>query len=1085
MKPKTVRVIRNIAITIVSILAFLLIAIVAVVNLVLTNGRLMPIINDYAHEYLDADVHIGHAEGTFFRSFPYVGVALDSCVIVTNSFHHAPALLSDSVAPVPDSLRMRRDTLAQIDRVVVGVDLFRYLLNDSNELRLGLIALEHPRIALITDSAGREGWDIVRPTSPDEPQDTTSTPLRLSVGNIVVNNAHIAYFNRPDAVGVFADSLSFKVGGDLALDKFNANIDFDTRSLSVGKKDNRFLQRKPLRIVGSLAYDPDSARFDLSDLSLHLKNVNLNLDGWLRPDSTGADIDVRYAVDSPSADKLFEAIPKSVISSDIVIKQGAVDLKGYVRGRASATELPVISGKAYIDKVRAQYVGQPDEIEDLTADFNLLIDKSTPDSSYVSLDIFHFKGGKSEVTAVVRVTRLLAEALLECQLKAHVDLDNLQRVIPFDDTKMSGLVDADFNASVSLADVYRKNLGAAKLNGKVNVDNICITNDSIGLDVDVNAHLDMETDQVIKINSSLSSLKVKAGVMDLDVRDGKATLTSAFRKDTTHVAPLAGDVKVSRAFFKADSIVVFAKNIHAVDHIDPQPSDPTLPMAAHDLKIDTIFAGIIGNRTFLNGLHLSAEQVVVNDTTWRTKALAEYAHLGVRSPYFNIPIKTSNLRLTLNDDSVALVNCDVKAGRSFLKASGHVGHLFSSIRNRKPLTISLSTDADTIDCNEILAAIVMDSTTVANTSSIAIDTATVSVNQDTLNIMGPDIPQSMILVPRHVSLNVQTRAKALIWDKLTLSNIRGDVKTQGGAAHMTNLTFNINEAKVITTVAYKAWPFARKARANIFSRWEDADIATLASALHLDTLVPAIKPMRGKLMCAMAAEVELDSLMNVVPSTARAAIHLSGQKLTLMDSESFKKIGKKLMFKNKERNVIDTLTLNVLLDSGRVQVLPTVINIDRYRMAVGGTQDLNMNMNYHVSILKSPLPFKAGVNITGTPENFDVDITTAKLKRQVTPEKLAQNDTISLLMRMTVLRNSYLLSGLPVPKPISDLVGNDTNTNFAVQISLDEATEEEKLEAERARREQLRQSASTDSTAIASPDSLSITSDSTTKSSMP
>lgn len=1085
MKPKTVRVIRNIAITIVSILAFLLIAIVAVVNLVLTNGRLMPIINDYAHEYLDADVHIGHAEGTFFRSFPYVGVALDSCVIVTNSFHHAPALLSDSVAPVPDSLRMRRDTLAQIDRVIVGVDLFRYLLNDSNELRLGLIALEHPRIALITDSAGREGWDIVRPTSPDEPQDTTSTPLRLSIGNIVVNNAHIAYFNRPDAVGVFADSLSLKVGGDLALDKFNANIDFDTHSLSVGKKDNRFLHRKPLRIVGSLAYDPDSARFDLSDLSLHLKNVNLNLDGWLRPDSTGADIDVRYAIDSPSADKLFEAIPKSVISSDIVIKQGAVDLKGYVRGRASATELPVISGKAYIDKVRAQYVGQPDEIEDLTADFNLLIDKSTPDSSYVSLDIFHFKGGESEVTAVVRITRLLAEALLECQLKAHVDLDNLQRVIPFDDTKMSGLVDADFNARVSLADVYRKNLGAAKLNGKVNVDNICITNDSIGLDVDVNAHLDMETDQVIKINSSLSSLKVKAGVMDLDVRDGKATLTSAFRKDTTHVAPLAGDVKVSRAFFKADSIVVFAKNIHAVDHIDPQPSDPTLPMAAHDLKIDTIFAGIIGNRTFLNGLHLSAEQVVVNDTTWRTNALAEYANLGVRSPYFNIPIKTSNLRLTLNDDSVALVNCDVKAGRSTLKASGHVGHLFSSIRNRKPLTISLSTDADTIDCNEILAAIVMDSTTVANTSSIAIDTATVSVNQDTLNIMGPDIPQSMILVPRHVSLNVQTRAKALIWDKLTLSNIRGDVKTQGGAAHMTNLTFNINEAKVITTVAYKAWPFARKARANIFSRWEDADIATLASALHLDTLVPAIKPMRGKLMCAMAAEVELDSLMNVVPSTARAAIHLSGQKLTLMDSESFKKIGKKLMFKNKERNVIDTLTLNVLLDSGRVQVLPTVINIDRYRMAVGGTQDLDMNMNYHVSILKSPLPFKAGVNITGTPENFDVDITTAKLKRQVTPEKLAQNDTISLLMRMTVLRNSYLLSGLSVPKPISDLVGNDTNTNFAVQISLDEATEEEKLEAERARREQLRQSASPDSTAIASPDSLSLTSDSTTKSSMP
>ena len=202
----------------------------------------------------------------------------------------------------------------------------------------------------------------------------------------------------------------------------------------------------------------------------------------------------------------------------------------------------------------------------------------------------------------------------------------------------------------------------------------------------------------------------------------------------------------------------------------------------------------------------------------------------------------------------------------------------------------------------------------------------------------------------------------------------------------------------------------------------------------------------------MAAEIELDSLMNVILPTARASIHLGGQKLTLMDNDSFKKIGKKLMFKDKNRNVIDTLSMNVLLDSGKIQVLPFVVNIDRYRMACAGTQDLDMNMKYHISILKSPLPFKAGVNITGTPEDFDVDITTAKLKKLVDGASMVQNDSLSLKMRMSVLRNSYILSGQPMPAYIRQMKGLQDNPSFSIAIQEDSDTEESLREAEMARR---------------------------------
>lgn len=1064
MTSKALRTVRRIACALLGVSLLLMALTVAAVNLVLTNGRLMPIIKSYAREYLDAEVSIGNAEGTIFASFPYIGVKLDSCVVVTNAFHRPAAMLADSVAPIADSLRTRRDTLAQIDRIVVGLNLARYLMSDSDELRLGLIALERPRLRLETDSAGRAAWDILRPAPPS---DTATSATRMSVRHIVVNNARIAYFSRPDQVGVFTDSLSLRADGDIAMDNFDAKLELDTRKVSMGHRSTRYLRRMPLGLSGNVAFNADSARYELGDVRMKVATADIDLDGWLRPDSAGAFVSIDYSLSSPNAAKLFAAIPKSLISSPVDIQDGAVDLRGYIRGMASATEMPVVCGKAYLDHIKAQYEGRPEPIDDLTADFNMLIDKSIPDSSYISLDIFHFKGGKSEVSAVVRVSRLLTKALLDCHVKAHIDLENLQRVVPFDNTSMSGVVDADLSTRFAVEDIVRRNYGNAKLNGQVRVESMRIVNDSSGVDIDIDGDVSMRTDKTIEVSSVLDSLRVKAGTVDLRVRGGKANVRSVLTTDTTQVVPLTGQVEVSRVFFKGDSVVVFAKNVRTDDRIMPRADVPRLPEISHDIRIDTILAGIVGNGVFVRSLHISGGQKALADTVWHTTGLLEYGQIGAKTPHFRLPLQSRGLRMAVDGDTVSIDGCDVRTGRSDLRVSGRVRNAFSSLKRRKPLLFSLEVAADTIDCNELMASIVTDSATIAQAKMAELDTSAIAP-PDTARLFRPDIPPTMILVPRFVELDMKTEVKHLFWDRMELTDISGLVKTRDGAAHMTNLSFKIGDALAVTTLAYKAWPHARRARANLSTRWQQTDIATLAQATRLDSLLPILKPMRGKLDCYVAAEVELDSLMDVVVETARAAIHLDGQKLTLLDNDDFRKIGKKLMFKNKNRNVIDTLSLNVLLDSGRVQVLPFVVSIDRYRLAAGGTQDLEMNMKYHVSVLKSPLPFKAGVNIVGTPSDFDVDITTAKLKRQVTPQKLAQNDTISLMMRMAVLRNSYLLSGQPMPEYFKSMKGLDANTNFAVKIGEDEATEQERREADMARRAQMMAEA-TDTTAQAAP----------------
>jgi len=99
------------------------------------------------------------------------------------------------------------------------------------------------------------------------------------------------------------------------------------------------------------------------------------------------------------------------------------------------------------------------------------------------------------------------------------------------------------------------------------------------------------------------------------------------------------------------------------------------------------------------------------------------------------------------------------------------------------------------------------------------------------------------------------------------------------------------------------------------------------------------------------------------------------------------------------------------------EVFPFIIQMDRYKVAVGGTQQMDMSFNYHISVLKSPVPFKLGIDIKGTPEKFDYDITKCRYKDLFSPSKTNRLDTVKINVRKqiydSVRKQMNLLSSEP------------------------------------------------------------------------
>ena len=129
----------------------------------------------------------------------------------------------------------------------------------------------------------------------------------------------------------------------------------------------------------------------------------------------------------------------------------------------------------------------------------------------------------------------------------------------------------------------------------------------------------------------------------------------------------------------------------------------------------------------------------------------------------------------------------------------------------------------------------------------------------------------------------------------------------------------------------------------------------------VDSLLPMLRSFEGMVDCTIAATAAVDTMMNIELPTLNAACSIRGENLVLLDGETFTEISKMLRFKNRERNLIDRISVDLLVHDNRIELFPFIVEMDRYKAAVSGVQRLDMSFDYHISVLKSPIPFRLGV----------------------------------------------------------------------------------------------------------------------------
>lgn len=371
---------------------------------------------------------------------------------------------------------------------------------------------------------------------------------------------------------------------------------------------------------------------------------------------------------------------------------------------------------------------------------------------------------------------------------------------------------------------------------------------------------------------------------------------------------------------------------------------------------------------------------------WRLHGTIEAEMGGIYTPMFPLRNRLANLKMEFSLDSLLVHNADYTVGESKMKVNGGIRNMRGMMMGRKnarPLSITFVVNADYIDLNQLIKA--AGEGMANNATATKISEKEYELSVDALNDKASDKAESdsqmrAFVVPSNVEADITLRSKEVLYSDLKMRRFGGNLSIQDAAVSLNNLHAFTDVGGANFSALYTA-PDINHVHLDMDMGLKKVKLASAIDMLPgIDSIMPLLESVDGIVNADLLASADVDSAMNVVIPSVKAAVKLSGDSLVFMDAMTFKKVAKMLFFKNKERNVIDHMDVEMIIDDSQLQVFPFMFDVDRYRLGVLGHNDLDMNFRYHISVLKSPIPFKFGINIYGNPDKMHFRFGGAKYK---------------------------------------------------------------------------------------------------------
>ncbi|MFR9566692.1 MAG: AsmA family protein, partial [Rikenellaceae bacterium] len=825
--------------------------------------------------------------------------------------------------------------------------------------------------------------------------DYTLTVRRLKIDStqIVIDDRSKQFYTR---VENFRTNLSMNLSSHVS----DLDVVAGFSNLIVWREGDLLVRKTSLELRSKMLYDKDSMKLSFDKARMILNGIDLKARGELRQDTTtsGVMVNIRAMLNTPSLSEFLALVPKSIIDSkDKITTEGEVTFKMDIKGIYCEKSMPSLGATLNINNAKAKYESRKLALESVNCDAYMFVDLNSPQNSYANIKSLQVNTSDIiNLNFSGKVTNAIEDPRIDMAIKSTIDFNRFTEVFPLNEGVIcSGESISDLNTQFTLSDVQNNKFADLYISGETEFKNLEISYDASKFTRDSSSvaylYMQAETGRMlfgdnVKSDNNSRTLRAQVNFQGLGYRSKSGEYVEI------QDIELKGGANFDRTTSEMNGVGVrgIAKNMKvgadSLFEATLQSSDVTLiAMPKNDKHEAKLKAKVISNQIIareptynstmeLSTVDMNIDMERIEAKNWDTKGSVSFADYAMLSDLFPLDVKVPRTTVELSNRTVYLKNAEVSLGESQMVATGDIHNLLQKffVNPRAKLSGKLSIKAPYINVGELTDA--------SNRSIMMLEA------EETGDTLATDSVSMLFLVPRRMEFDFDINVDKALLEDAVIENVVGNMTIDKGAMTLKKLSLGAIGAEVSGDVIYRN---VDRSSANVMANisLSSVDIARIGELMpSVNSMFPMIESFEGVVDFDVKLNTNLDSLSMPVTSSLYSAMRFKGKDLVLMDSETFSELSKSLMFKNKERNMIDSLELYALVSESRVDILPFKMSIDRYTAVVGGSQTIDpktfdVDYGYHISIMKSPLPFKAGVDVSGNLEDFKFKVTKAKLKK--------------------------------------------------------------------------------------------------------
>lgn len=794
-----------------------------------------------------------------------------------------------------------------------------------------------------------------------------------------------------DNIMASLNGLDASYNGDINNYEYvKGNVNLKANSLSATIDDDTYADNADicLNIPLELDLNRSHAKFAQSEMKLNDIKIEFIGETTIKDDiSLNMDINTNAMLINDLICLIPEKLRKDLLGNIKI--NGKLILESHVEGTYSENKMPVVNADVTLTD---GYFEMPEELPFPLTSVNtsLRTRLDLNGKSDVTINALRLKMNNTILAANGTVKDALDKMFCNLSIKADVDFDDVKSFMP-EELIAHGAIIADINMKGSVDQFSELDLMNTKLNGKIKckgvdiqyADTINLKSSDLKIDfVSPNPTSNSLRDGIAYVK--LSGTDINAGItnmMTAALNDFNINAQVSNILDSAAIIAAIADFDFSNLDIAYEDIVLHSNNALGSVFMLPSANDGKTSYAAVYSSDSLVFA--MSDEMFFATETLSLDAVADYDETendlllqWNPNLDIDLSNAVFAMKDLGEQVFIPTIDISYDDEGLKVGNSRIQLGNSDFELEGVLTNLYEHLKNDELLKGEFNFTSSYTDVNQI-----MDIFNGMGGDENTQESAAEGGNAD-------ETEDNPFMVPYGVDFILHTKIDNAVAGDMNIRNIGGDITVKDGVLVLQEMGFTSDAAEMRLTALYKS-----KRKNHLYAGFDfhllNIDIAEMIRMIpDLDTIVPMLKSFAGKAEFHFAAETNLKSDYSLKYSTLKAACSIEGQDLVVLDSETFDKIKRLLLFSKKTDNKIDSLDVQFTVFKNEIDVYPFAVSMDKYSAMLYGRHNLDMSYDYNIAVLNPPILNRLGVEIKGPDfDNMKFKVRRSRHKNLFKPEK--------------------------------------------------------------------------------------------------